>query len=171
MLQEFTDWLSHSELTAFLSDTTLLQTWIIIPLSQTIHILGVAVVMISIGVLNLRLLGVGSGSQSFARLTAQLTPWIWSALAVLLFTGVLQTIAEPSRELLNSTFQLKMLLLLAAVAITISYRVTTAKNPNYWDTSLDRRRTGRLLAATSLMLWLGILSAGRLIAYFGAFES
>jgi uncharacterized membrane protein len=154
-----------------LSDTTHLETWLIIPLSQTIHILSVAVVMISIGVLNVRLLGFGNSRQSFGRLTTQLTPWIWSGLGILLITGLLQTLAEPSRELLNSTFQLKMALLVIAVAITISYRVTTSKAPNYWDVSPDRRRMARLLASTSLVLWLCILSAGRLIAYFGAFES
>src|SRR5262245_15945941 len=170
MLEQLTDWLSRSDASAFLSDTTLLQTWLIIPISQTIHILAVAVVMISIGVLNLRLLSVAASHQSFARLTRQLTPWIWSALAVLLLTGVVQTIAEPSRELLNSTFQLKIALLVVAVAVTISYRVTTTRNPNYWNVSPGRRRAGHILAGMSLVLWLGILSAGRLIAYFGAFE-
>src|SRR6185295_17547129 len=163
MLQELTDWLSRTDLSALLSDTTHLETWLIIPLSQTIHILSVAVVMISIGVLNLRLLGVGNSKQTFGRLTTQLTPWIWSALVILFVTGVLQTLAEPSRELLNSTFQLKMALLVIAVAITISYRVTTTKNPNYWEVTADRRRMARFLASTSLVLWLCILSAGRLI--------
>ena len=58
MLEGFSEWLSSTPVNAFLADTTKLSTWLIVPMSQTIHIVGVAVVMIAVGMLNLRLLGV-----------------------------------------------------------------------------------------------------------------
>ena len=74
MLEGFTAWLTDTPLSALLSDTSRLWTWLIIPLSQSIHILSVAALMISAAILNLRLLGVGNRPQSFARLTAHLMP-------------------------------------------------------------------------------------------------
>jgi hypothetical protein len=90
------------------------------------------------------------------------------ALIVLFVTGAVQTIAEPTRELMNITFRTKMLLLLITVGITVLYQVQVKKNPKYWD---QRRNLAWLLASVSLILWIGILAAGRLIAYVGAIEN
>jgi hypothetical protein len=165
MLEQFSDWLLQTELKAFLSDTTHVWTWMIIPMSQTIHIVSVAFLMISVAILNVRLLGFGGRRQSFAQLLSSLMPWIWVALAALLVTGTIQTIAEPARELMSNTFRLKMVLLAIVVAITIVYKRAVAGNPRYWDESPERRRIARVLASFSLVLWLGIAAAGRLIAY------
>ena len=165
MLEDFSEWLTQTQLSAFFADTTHLSTWLIIPLSQTIHILGVAVVMISVGVLNLHLLGIAGTRRSFAQLAGQLIPWIWGALIVLFVTGALQTIAEPGRELLNLGFRVKMVLLLIVAAITLIYQITLGKDPHYWEYTVQRRQAARTLATISLVLWVGIAVAGRLIAY------
>lgn len=168
MLAELSQWISQTQLNAVLSDTTHLSTWLIIPMSQCIHILSVAVVLISVGVLNFSLLGIAGRHETFAKLADQLIPWVWGALIVLFLTGTLQTIAEPARELLNTGFQLKMAMLLLTATITLIYQITVKKDPNYWQNSPQHRQAGRTLAAVSLVLWLGIAAAGRLIAYFGA---
>jgi len=170
MLQEFSDWLSQSSLTALFSDTTLIETWLIIPVSQSLHILGVAIIMISVGMLNLQLLGIGVSRQNFGKLCGQLVPWIWAALALLFITGVVQTIAEPTRELMNITFRTKMVMLAITIAITALYQVQVRKDSKYWENSPEHRNLGRVLASVSLVLWVGILAAGRVIAYFGAIE-
>ena len=170
MLQELSDWLEQTALHTIFADTTRLETWLIIPLSQTIHILGVAIVMTAIGMLNLQLLGVRVTKQSFAELSAGWMPWIWSALAVLFVTGAVQTIAEPTRELMNNTFRIKIVMLLIAVAITVLYRTQVQKDPDYWQRSGERRTAAFALASLSLVLWLGIVAAGRLVAYVGAIE-
>ncbi|HXJ00504.1 MAG TPA: DUF6644 family protein [Micropepsaceae bacterium] len=165
MLEDFSQWLAQTQLSAFLADTTHLSTWLIIPVSQCIHILAVAVVLISVGVLNLHLLGIGGTRQTFAQLARQLIPWVWGALFVLFLTGALQTIAEPGRELLNIGFRIKMAMLVLTAATTLIYQITLKKDPNYWELSPQRRQTGRMLATLSLFLWVGIAALGRLIAY------
>ena len=97
-------------------------------------------------------------------------PWIWSALAVLFVTGAIQTIAEPTRELMNNTFRIKIVMLLIAVAITVLYRTQVQKDPDYWQRSGERRTAAFALASLSLVLWLGIVAAGRLVAYVGTIE-
>ena len=165
MLGEFSQWLTQTNLSAVFADTTHLSTWLIIPVSQCIHILSVAVVMISVGILNLHLLGIAGTRQTFAQLAGHLIPWIWGALTILFITGTIQTIAEPGRELLNIGFRVKMVMLLMTAAITVIYQITVKKDPHYWEHSAQRRQMGRMLATISLILWVGIAAAGRLIAY------
>ena len=170
MLQELSDWLTQTSLHEVFSDTTRLETWLIIPISQTAHILGVAIVMIAIGMLNLRLLGVRVTKQSFAELSARWMPWVWTAMVVLFITGAVQTIAEPTRELMNNTFRIKIVMLLIAVGITVLYRAQVKKDAKCWERSNERRALAYTLASVSLVLWLGIVAAGRLVAYVGAIE-
>ena len=170
MLLDLSEWLEQTALHTFFADTTRLETWLIIPLSQTIHILGVAVVMTAVGTLNLQLLGVRVTKQSFAEFSAGWMPWIWAAMAALLLTGVIQTIAEPTRELMNNTFRIKIILLVIVMAITVLYRMQVKKDPGYWQRSGERRAAAYALASLSLVLWLGIVAAGRLIAYVGAID-
>lgn len=165
MFDQLSQWLTQTQFSAFLADTTHLSTWLIIPVSQCVHILAVAIVLLSVAVLNLHLLGIGGTRQTFAQLARQLLPWVWGALFVLFLTGTLQTIAEPGRELLNIGFRVKMLMLVVSATITLIYQITIRKDPNYWELSPQRRQTGRLLAMASLVLWVGVAALGRLIAY------
>ena len=164
MLEGFTEWLTGTRATEVFSDTTVFWTWLIIPVSQCIHIICVAIVMMSVGLLNLRLLGMAGTSQSFAQLVRHLMPWIWSALTILFITGTVQTIAEPGRELLNIGFKTKMVLLIVTVLITMHYEVTVKKDPHYWSLP-EHRHMAHVLATVSLVFWIGIVAAGRLIAY------
>ena len=165
MLNAFAEWLSSSYLNAIFADTTRTATWLIVPVSQSIHIIAVAMLMMSVLLLNFRILGLAGTRQSFARLSGQLMPWIWPALIVLLITGAVQTIAEPMRELLSTTFWLKMAMLAVTLAITALYAVGLRKDSRFWEHSRARRVMLKGLATLSLVLWTGIVAAGRLIAY------
>ena len=170
MIERFSHWLTDTSLSALFADTNQFSTWLIIPVSQSVHILAVSLVMISAMMLNLRLAGVSVTRQSFAELSAQLTPWIMGGLLVLLITGTVQTIAEPTRELMNVTFRLKMAFLLAAVALTLVARAYVRNDPTYWERSPERRRVAKTMASVSLGLWFSIAAAGRLIAYIGGMQ-
>jgi hypothetical protein len=87
-------------------------------------------------------------------------------LPVLLATGIVMIIGEPARSLANPVFQLKMALLVAAMAVTLSYQVPLGREPSFWDRSIGRRGAARIIAALSLLLWAGIVCSGRWIAYY-----
>lgn len=138
----------------------------IVPAVQTVHILGVATVITSVLMMDLRLLGVGAREFTIAATAGRFLPFIWFALPLLLATGVTLIIAEPARALKNPIFLTKMMLLIGAVAITLACQVVLQRDAAYWDKHATRRRAGRLMAFTSLTLWIAILFAGRWIAYF-----
>jgi hypothetical protein len=165
MFQGLVEWLEQTPASLFLSDTTSFWTWLIIPVVQCIHITSIAVLLISVGMLNFRLLGLQNGKQSFAQLAAYLMPWIWTSLILLFLTGTLLTVAEPGRELLNIGFKVKMTLLAIVVLVTVLYERSVKRDPQYWEFSPERRRMGQVLASVSLILWIGVATSGRLIAY------
>lgn len=162
-MQGFSDWLATTWISHLFSD----HIWVIV-ISQTIHIVAVAITMISIAAINLRILGVAGRSQSIAATVVRYTPWIWGAMVALLLTGILQTLAEPGREIMNVTFRIKVLLLITVYSITWYYGKTMQREPDYFDEEAGHRSFAVTLATLSLFLWVGIVVCGRLIAYLGA---
>jgi hypothetical protein len=137
----------------------------IVPAVQTIHILGIAAIMGATLFLNLRLLGVTGADVSPARVSSRFFPVVWSALGVLLLTGLVMVAAEPARSLLNAVFWLKMALLLTALAVTLVTARAIRRAPEGWPATSRRRWLVRGSAIVSSGLWVAILCAGRWIAY------
>lgn len=134
------------------------------PIIQTVHILGIAAVMGSVVMINLRMLGVALPSQSLAEMNRRLSPWLWWALASNLFSGGFFLFARPFRYFDNPVFLWKLAFLVPAIFISlIVWRLN--KNEGFWARSLQHKISGKLLALASLGLWLMTAMAGRWIAY------
>lgn len=140
----------------------------IIPATQTVHIVAVAAVVTSALMIDLRLFGIRWQDQAVAAVTRRFVPFIWWSLPVLLATGAVLIVAEPARALRNPVFFLKMGLLVVAVVITLACEVPMRKDPRFWEVSPGRRRGAQAMAALSVPFWIGIVFAGRWIAYVQA---
>ena len=159
-LHAFAEWLSQTPLSLTIQNVA----WII-PTVQTIHILCIAIVISSVFMVDLRLLGVIGRSQPTAAFTSRFLTWIWPTLVVLAVTGAILITGEPSRSLENPAFQTKMVLLILAMITTAVLQRPTFKDPAYWELTSGHRISARALAVLSLCLWVGIVFAGRWIAY------
>jgi hypothetical protein len=158
-----------SELSKWLAATSLSHTiqtagWII-PTLQTIHILCVAVVFASAMLVDFRMFRLFEREVPLPQVMRRYLPAIWPVLVILLLTGSLLIIAEPRRSLVNSTFQLKMLLLVIAIVLTATLQRGIASSPAFWEQDRGHRIAARLVATASILVWSGILLAGRWIAY------
>jgi hypothetical protein len=160
VIEEFCNWLSATRVSEAFQDWT----WFV-PLVQSVHILSVAVVLTSVYVIALRLVGLPIGKQSLSTVTAKSMPWTWRALGVLLLTGALLTITEPSRELLNNVFRAKMVLVLLLAGIMWLIQLRLRHRAGYWTDSSARRKAGRGLGIAVLVVGAAIVTAGRWIAY------
>jgi hypothetical protein len=160
MVERFCDWLASTHLSQLLSSAE----WFV-PAVQTIHILAISVVVTLLAMLNFRLLRITRTGPTLHSLATGYIPLVWGSLIVLLVTGTLLTITEPARELLNNVFRVKMLLVAILIALTIVLRSTLRRDPAYWTVNSRRRLLGKGLAVTILLLCIGIVAAGRLIAY------
>ena len=159
-LSEFSKWLAATPLSHIIQTTK----WVI-PALQTIHILSVAVVFSSAVLVDLRLWRLLNRDVPLLEMARRFLPTIWPVLLVLLITGSLLIIGEPKRSLLNSAFYLKMALLAAAIVLTAWLQWSLSSSPNFWDKDRGRRMAGQLAATLSILVWCGILFAGRWIAY------
>jgi hypothetical protein len=125
------------------------------PLVQTIHLLGISVVMGSAVLINLRVLGLALRGQSTEDLIRRLAPWTWGALPMLALSGLVFIVAQPYRYFDNPIFRLKFALMVPAIATTLAFH----RRPD------ARGRLATVLGALSLCLWIGVVMAGRWIAY------
>jgi hypothetical protein len=154
-LQQFNDWLTSTGL----SQAIQLSTWAI-PSIQTVHILALALLFAAALVVGLRFWGKGLAVEPLHLLAQRFIRLIWLLVVVLAVTGLLLIVAEPHRTLGNSVFYLKMVLLLVAIVITA------------WLSSVSTRQhdrvsgAHRIAAALTVLLWIGIMFAGRFIAYY-----
>jgi len=160
MLTSLSDWLERTPLSVAIQDIT----WVI-PLCQTVHILCLAVVLSSVVFLDVRLLGIGPRRVPVLALARRFLPPVWIAVALMALTGTILVIGEPARDLPNPVFQIKMLLLVCALAVTSVVQAGIAANPDAWDDG-TAVWPARIAGAVSLLIWLGIAVCGRFIAYF-----
>jgi hypothetical protein len=156
---EFTVWLSQTSLSLAIQT----HEWII-PTIQSIHIVAIGVALSSVFMIDLRILGWAGRDQSLVEVTDRFNPWLWGALSLLLATGMVMVIGEPARELLAFSFWMKMCLVAVGTAVVAGFRITVRKNGNYWERPGSRRGI-KSLALLTLLIWLGVVILGRLIAY------
>ena len=157
-LNEICQWIDHTALSQAIQTTK----WAV-PAVQTIHILAIAVVASSALMIDLRLIGVFWANRPMNNVTVRFLPLVWWPLLVLLTTGVIMIIAEPARSLKNPAFQLKMLLLIAALVVTGLFQFLHRRSAGVDD---GPRAAAVTLAIVSIVLWSSIIFAGRWIAYF-----
>jgi hypothetical protein len=160
-LSRFCVWLEQTSLSQVIQATS----WIV-PSVQTVHILAVATLLTSALMMNLRLLGLVGRDQALERVSARFLPVIWWVLPVLLVTGAVMIIGEPARSLKNPLFQLKMGLLLAALALTAFYQIGLPRSRDRYDLANRGRAAALLIALPSCALWTSIVFCGRWIAYY-----
>jgi hypothetical protein len=164
MLDDFNDWLSATPASLLIQKVF----WII-PTVQIVHILAISVVFASMAMFDLRLLGVAGTRHSIASLFRRFMPWLWGALVVLAVSGSILIVGEPKRALGNPAFLAKMCMLATAIAVTLSIRAVLKRDLADGGTDLAPAHftAARIMGLMSLVLWVGIVVAGRLIAYAG----
>jgi hypothetical protein len=125
------------------------------------HTFGLAILVGSNVVVDLRLLGVARGIP-LAPLR-RLFRIMWIGFSINAVTGVFLVIAYPTKSLTNWDFYIKLAVI--GFAVWVMQRLKTEV---FGDASLgeaDMMARGAALAKWSLILWFGAITAGRLLAY------
>jgi len=131
------------------------------PLILFLHTLGLGAVAGLSGALDLRVLGVGPRIP-LTSLT-RFFPIIWAAFGVSAISGLILLIAEAEAKLASPVFWFKMTFLALALV-----NMHLLRKRVFGDPQVDAKPIGnqaKLLAVTSLLLWVAVTTAGRLMAY------
>ncbi len=135
------------------------------PLTESIHVWGLALFAGFAMVLDLRLLGVFLPNVPVSTVANKLLPWTIVGFVVMIVTGAMLLYAIPIRTYLSVWFRLKVILLiLAGINVWIFHSGIWLKVKE-WDLAKRPPGRARFAGAASLLLWTIIIFSGRMIAY------
>lgn len=139
------------------------------PIIQTVHILGIAVVMGTAVLLGLRILGLAVPSQGLSEMTNRVMPWFWSAFIVNVVSGAFFVFGRPMRYFNNPVFATKLACLFPAVMLLAFFFIMHRRNPSFWEQPA-RKWQARSIALLWIVFILMVCTAGRWIAYLEYLE-
>jgi hypothetical protein len=134
------------------------------PLVNTGHVVGIALLFGAIAPLDLRLLGMFR-SVPLEPLATTLVPVAITGLLLALATGALLFATRPLDYVVEPLFGLKLALLAAAVLNALWLRLDPHWRHLGAAPGVPPRPGWRWHGALSILLWLGVITAGRLIGY------
>lgn len=134
------------------------------PALETLHVLTLTLVVGSVGIVDLRLMGVAFRERGVRELSGSVLPWTWGAFAVAVTCGALLFSSKASLYFVNPPFRLKMLCLLLAGLNMIVFHAWSARDMARWDYGVPPARA-RIAGGLSLMLWVTIVASGRWIGF------
>lgn len=134
------------------------------PAVETVHIIGLAILVGSIAVLDLRLMGL-SRSLPVRKLASHTLPWSVGSFFLIVPSGLMMFAAHASDFISSPVFLLKMGLIMAGVLNAALFHATVFRSAAAWDVDAMPPMAARASAALSLMLWLTVIACGRLLAY------
>ena len=135
------------------------------PFLESIHVLAVGFLVGSILMVDLRLLGLAALSCPASRMTRELLPWTWAAFCLAIVTGFSLFMTRASVYIENPAFQTKLMLLFLAGAKMALFQFWTFRDIEDWDEAAVTPVAARVAGATSLLLWAGVVLAGRWIGH------
>lgn len=129
------------------------------PVANTAHVLALVMLLGGIGLVDLRVLGLFR-RLPIEPLAAALVPIAASGLLILAATGSVMFAADAKTLAESGTFRLKLVLIALALANVALFRWRFGR-------VMPRQPSAgaKALAVLSLLLWIAIAVAGRLIAY------
>src|ERR1700735_2010658 len=148
-LPHFCQWLHDSTI-----GTSIRESPYAFPVIETVHVLGITLLVGTIAVVDLRLLGILFKREKVSSIVRQVLPLTWSGFVVMFVSGVLLFWSEAEKAYLNPTLR-----------ITLVFHTPIYRRGAAWDAGLVAPRQARVTAILSLTLWSATIVAGRAIAY------
>lgn len=135
------------------------------PLALTIHVLGTALLIGFIFIINLRLLGLFD-TIAYSSLR-RLFPVVWAAFLLQLLSGFALWMVKPTQYAADTAFLLKVALVIVGFVLTLYLAGVMKREAASWEAGTNSPPGFRLVGA-SLLVWCGVVIAGRLTAFLGA---
>jgi len=157
---EFCQWLDQSAV-----GMAIRQSLWLFPAIETVHLLGMAALVGTIGVLDLRLLGWVARGRPVSEMAGRLIPFAWLGFVAQVITGALLFSSEAVKIYGNPAFRLKMLLLLLAGLQALIFQTVISGKLAAWDERESLPVLAKVAGLSSLLLWVAIVTAGRFIGF------
>ena len=154
------EWIQNTD-----SSTALRESTYLFPIIETTHVLGLSLSVGLLVVSDLRLIGAGRRRRPASEVYRQLAPWMLAGFAIMFATGLLLFWSQALKAYNSVFFRAKLCLLILAGVNAIVYHLTIYRRMNQWENKLLPPPQARLAGWLSLIIWAGIIAAGRTMAY------
>ena len=131
-------------------------------ITEVLHLLGLTLLLGTVLILALRLFGFVLQTKAVAEIARELRPWSIGGLTLVVVTGLLLFVSEATKCWGNIAFRYKMLFLFLALLFQFTGFQWVSRADEYRFSPLARKIT----ALVSILLWFGVGTAGRAIAFF-----
>lgn len=134
------------------------------PACETLHFIGLCLLIGCIGTLDLRLLGFAKGLP-IGQL-GRFVKWGLLGFAINLTTGLLFLTARPGLYLFNPAFTAKMVLVGIGGLNALTFYVSgLGRKVAVLGPGEDPPLAAKIIAAMSLIVWFAVMSLGRMLPY------
>jgi hypothetical protein len=134
------------------------------PIAESLHFLGLCLLVGAIGTFDLRLLGVARRVPIAA--LHRLIPWGLLGFGINILTGSLFILTEPDQYIYNPSFHFKLLFMTIGGLNAATFYLTSYRRIFGADASLDAPARAKVIAAISLCAWIGVITGGRLLTFY-----
>jgi hypothetical protein len=135
------------------------------PLIEGLHVLGLSLSVGLILISDLRLAGVLLVKRTAREVWSSFLPWLTAGFILMGVTGVLLFWSHAYAAYQSFAFRTKLILLCLAGLNAAIYHLTVYRRMNDWDTAAVPPRGARFAGWASLVLWIGVITMGRIMAY------
>ncbi len=151
-------WLKMTTIGEWVRDST----WAF-PFLQSWHFIGMTMLLGVVGAVDLRVLGVARAIP-LAPLHRFL-PLAFIGFGINLITGICFFCHDPWVYAFNTSFRIKMLLILLAGLNALWFRLGVFLDLEHWGPGIEASRLAKVISAVSILIWLAVITAGRYIAF------
>ncbi len=134
------------------------------PIAESVHFIGLSLLVGAIFLFDLRLLGVARRISIGA--LHKLVPWGLFGYGLTVVTGALFVVTEPDQYLYNPSFHFKLLFMAMAGLNASAFYLSSFRRATSPGAPADAPRSAKIIAATSLALWIAVIIAGRLLTFY-----
>lgn len=134
------------------------------PVVEIVHLTGIALLVGSIAMLDLRLLGLSS-SVPVRRLASHILPWTAASFLLIVPSGLAMFVAHAGDFIASPVFVLKICFIFTAGVNAAVFHASAFRGAADWDLNRAPPAAARVAAALSLALWVSVIACGRLLAY------
>jgi hypothetical protein len=135
------------------------------PTCEIIHYFGLSLLLGTVGLFDLRVLGMAKGIPPST--IHRLVPYGIAGYLLNVATGILFFFGHPDQYFYNDSFRFKAFFMaVAGMNILVFYGTSAFAEMKKLGPDEDAPLRTRVIAGTSLAMWLGVLICGRLLTWY-----
>ena len=153
-------WLQDTPLGTALREST----WVF-PIVEGTHLLAISLSVGTLLLMDLRLAGFLFTKEPVSGVTRAVLPISVIGFSIMFITGILLFWCQAVKAWGSIYFKIKLMLLVLAAANALIFELTVRRKSSEWDNDPVPPFRARIAGIAAIVLWAGIICAGRTMAY------